>query len=92
MKPIPRVINVHLSNMTHFVHIFFFAACLAFLLIHLGMVAGGLVKGKMYYAAGSPPIVFREHPLKFVVLTTCLIVMSACFGAGAVFFAKIILE
>ena len=51
----------------------------------LAMFIGGITKREVYYVCTSPPIVFGDKPIKFVLWCLCLVALAtAClFMSGA---------
>jgi len=52
------------------------SATLVFGFVFFVMAYHGIRKGKVYYEPSSPPILFRTHPIRFVLWCTLLIVMG----------------
>lgn len=78
--------------MKYAMSILFLSGSLVFGLLYLAMAIGGVKTGKVYHTAGSPPILFKVNPVKFVVWTMCLVGMSAGFLYGSIVIAKAIMR
>jgi hypothetical protein len=60
-------------------------------LLCIAMAITGYRKGKVYYAAGKPPFIFNESPIKFMLWTAFLIVMSViCLSGAAILVGKML--
>ena len=60
-------------------------------LLCIAMAITGFRKGKVHYAAGRPPFILSESPVKFILWTAFLIVMSViCLSGAAILVGKML--
>jgi hypothetical protein len=71
--------------MTYIAPIFLFTIILVYGLVSAAMAIIGFRKGTVHFVAGRPPIIYKEAPVKFILWTAFLLLMSVvCIGGAAI--------
>ena len=77
--------------MIYIAPIFLLVMVLVYGLVSAAMVVIGIRKRKVHFVAGRPPIIYNETPVKFVLWTAFLILMSiVCIGGAAMLAFKML--
>jgi len=67
-----------------------FAACFVCAGITLVMALSGIMKGRVFYLYGRPPLVLKERPCLFLILCSLYLTLALLYTVGAIaYFSKL---